>query len=419
MINLIINIMFLSAVVLTWFMIAYQLFLTIAGYVDFIFSIKEKKKIDAVDLNFPKISVFVPARNEEKVIGRTIESLLQLKYPEESLEIVIINDSSTDGTVHIVSRYAKSHHNVKLLNTPPGEGGKGKSHVLNIGLRNTDSELIAVFDADNTPDPSSLKYLVTQLMLHRELGAAIGKFRTVNKNRNLLTRFINIETLSFQSIFQAGRWRLFKVATIPGTNFVIRRTLLEKLGGWDEEAITEDSELTVRITMENWRVKFVPYALTYEQEPETWSVWIKQRTRWVRGNNYVVGKFFKEIPGFKNKVLAVETLYLLSLYYFFVVAIVTSDIFFILGVTGLIIITLPGPYTTVWVVAFILFILEILLALSYDKEDTLENLGLIFLMYFTYCQLWIVVVACGLWADLVAKEQRVWVKTERFDVGAK
>ncbi len=429
MLELTLDILFLIAVILTWFMIAYQLVLTIAGYVHFVSSVKEKKEIDAMSrsteshiggvFDFPKVSVLVPARNEEKVIGRTIESLLQLDYPEKLLEIVIMNDGSADRTAEIVLQHAKHHRNVKLINIPSAEGGKGKSHVLNVGLRSTDSELIAVFDADNTPDSSSLKYLVAQLLLHPELGAAIGKFRTANKKRNLLTRFINIETLSFQSILQAGRWKLFRVSTIPGTNFIIRRALLEKLGGWDEEAITEDSELTVRIYMENFRVKFVPYAITYEQEPETWSVWMRQRTRWVRGNNYVVGKFFKEIPTFKNKVLAVEIFYLLSLYYIFVAAIVISDIFFFLGVSNLITITLLGPYTTVWVVAFVLFILEILLALSYDKEDTPENLGLMLLMYFSYCQLWMVVVARGLWADLVTKEQRVWVKTERFEVIAK
>jgi cellulose synthase/poly-beta-1,6-N-acetylglucosamine synthase-like glycosyltransferase len=416
MLELILQVFFLIAVILIWFMIAYQLVLTIAGYAHYVASAKEQKSVDGIQLDFPSVSLLIPAHNEEKVIGRTIEAMTALDYPKEKLKIVVINDGSKDATAEIVSRYAKQHSNVKLLTIPPGEGGKGKSRALNIGVSKTSSEIIAVYDADNTPDRASLKYLVAQLLLHPELGAVLGKFRTVNKARNMLTRFINIETLSFQSILQAGRWKLFKVSTIPGTNFVIRRSLLTKLGGWDEEAITEDSELTVRIYMENFRVKYIPYAVTYEQEPETWKVWIRQRTRWVRGNNYVVSKFVKEIPRFKNKFLGFEIFYLLSLYYIFLVAIVASDIFFILGVTNVIIILLPGPYTAVWILAVALFLLEIFLVLSYDREDTPGNFLLMILMYITYCQLWIYVVGRALWADIVTKESRTWVKTERFDV---
>lgn len=419
MLELILQIFFLVAVILIWFMIAYQLVLTIAGYAHYVSSAKEQKKVDAIPLDFPPVSLLIPAHNEEKVISRTLEAMTALDYPKGKLDIVVINDGSTDKTAEIVSQYAQQHTNVRLLTIPPGEGGKGKSRALNIGVSKTSSEIVAVYDADNTPNSSSLKYLVAQLLLHPELGAVLGKFRTVNKARNILTRFINIETLSFQAILQAGRWKLFKVSTIPGTNFVIRRSLLEKLGGWDEEAITEDSELTVRIYMENFRVKYIPYAVTYEQEPETWKVWIRQRTRWVRGNNYVVSKFVKEIPYFKNKFLGFEVFYLLSLYYIFLAAIVASDIFFVLGAANVIVILLPGPYTAVWILAVVLFLLEIFLVLSYDREDTAGNFLLMTLMYITYCQLWIYVVARALWADIVKKERRTWVKTERFDVVGK
>lgn len=277
------------------------------------------------------------------------------------------------------------------------------------------SEYVAIFDADNTPEPSSLKYLVAELMLHEELGAVLGKFRTVNRSRNLLTRFISTETLSFQGILQAGRWKLMRVATLPGTNFVIRKHLLDKLGGWDEDAITEDSELSIRIYMEGYKIKYIPYAITWEQEPESWKVWIGQRTRWVRGNNYVVAKFFKEIPFFKSKRMAIEILYFLSLYYVFLVAIVLSDILFILGVLDLIVIKVPGPYTAVWMLALVLFFWEIVLVLSYDREDRLPAILLIILMYFTYCQLWIYIVGRSLYLDIIKREKRTWLKTIRFD----
>lgn len=413
------SIVFLLSVILIWFMIGYQLVLTLAGFFHFRSSLKEQRAIDKLSFDFPKVTILIPAHNEEKVIARTVEAMLNLEYPREKLDILVINDGSKDATGKIVKKYADRDSRLRLFNVPEGQGGKGKSRALNLGLKETKAEFIAIYDADNTPHPAALKYLMAQLLLDATLGAALGKFRTVNKSRNLLTRFINIETLSFQSMLQAGRWKLFKVATLPGTNFVVRRSLLDKLNGWDEDAITEDSELSIRIYMEGFRIKFIPYSVTYEQEPEEWGVWIKQRTRWVRGNNYVGTKFLKEIPAFKNKFLAFELLYLLSLYYVFLVAIVSSDILFILGFFNVVMITLPGPYTTVWIIALFLFLLEILLALSYDREDKFSNIFLTILMYFTYCQFWIYIVGKAIYLDLIKREKQTWVKTVRFDVEPK
>jgi cellulose synthase/poly-beta-1,6-N-acetylglucosamine synthase-like glycosyltransferase len=397
-------------------MIAYQLILTLAGFFNYRSSLKEKRKIDREPFKYPRVSVLIPAHNEEKVIAYTIEAMLRLDYPSDKLDILIINDGSSDKTAEIVQKYIRQDPRLRLYNIPLSEGGKGKSHTLNMGLKQTDAEFIAVYDADNTPDPSALKYLMIQMIKDSRLGAVLGKFRTINKKRNILTRFINIETLGFQSMLQAGRWQLFKVATLPGTNCVIRRDLLDKLNGWDENAITEDSELSIRIYMEGYRIKYIPYSVTYEQEPESWKIWIRQRTRWVRGNNYVARKFFHQIPSFKNKFMAVELLYLLSLYYVFFIAILISDLLFLLGVFNIIMITLPGPYTGVWIVAVFLFMLEIFLALSYDREDTFFNFILMGLMYITYCQFWLYIVGRAIYLDVVKKEKHTWIKTIRFDV---
>lgn len=408
--------LFVVAVILIWFMILYQYILTAFGYWNYLRSLKEKKKLDAMTLKYPTCAILIPAHNEEKVIANTIEAMLKLNYPADKLEIIVINDGSKDSTKEIIERYARQDSRVILFDVPAGQGGKGKSRALNLGIQRAHADVIAIYDADNTPDSESLRYLVSTLVTERELGAVLGKFRTVNKHVNLLTRFINIETLSFQSMLQAGRWQMHSIATLPGTNFVMWAWLIKKLNGWDEEALTEDSELSIRIYQEGYKIKYLPFAITYEQEPESWKVWIKQRMRWVRGNNYVIGKFFKQIPQFKNKRLAFDILYTLALYYVFFAAIIISDGLFIVSALGLVSISLPGPYTFVWVMAFVLFIFEITLALSFDEEDTFRNVGLIALMYFTYCQLWIYIVVKALWVEYVKKEKRTWDKTVRFDI---
>ncbi|MCE1188104.1 MAG: glycosyltransferase [Ignavibacteria bacterium] len=407
--------LFVVAVILIWFMIGYQFILTVFGYINFMKSIKERKTIDESEFDFPSCSILIPAHNEEKVIAATVEAMLKLEYPKDKLEIIVINDGSSDSTKEIVESYLAGDSRLRLYDIPKGEGGKGKSRTLNLGIKAAKGEIVAIYDADNTPDSKSLRYLVANLLMNKELGAVLGKFRTVNKDRNLLTRFINVETLSFQSMLQAGRWQMHQIATLPGTNFVMWKHIIDELEGWDEEALTEDSELSIRIYEHGYKIKFIPYAITFEQEPESWKVWIRQRLRWVRGNNYVISKFFRHIPHFKNKRLGFDLLYTLALYYIFFVAIIISDFLFIISAMNLVSMSLPGPYTFVWIMAFVLYIVEIMLALSFDREDTLDKWWIIVAGYFSYCQLWIYIVIKAFWIEKIKKEKRTWDKTVRFN----
>ncbi len=408
--------LFVVAVILIWFMIGYQFVLTAFGYRNYARSIREQKRVDGISFDYPSCTMLIPAHNEEKVIGATLDAMLRIEYPADRLSILVINDGSKDRTKEIVLEYARRDRRVALFDVPEGEGGKGKSRALNLALQRVDAEVLAVYDADNTPEPRALRSLVAQLLLHPDLGAVLGKFRTVNKTASLLTRFINIETLSFQSILQAGRWEMHNVATLPGTNYVMWTRLIRELEGWDEAALTEDSELSIRMYQHGYKIKFIPYAVTYEQEPQAWKVWVRQRMRWVRGNNYVIGKFFRHIPQFQNKRLAFDVLYTLSLYYVFFIAIVISDLLFVVSALNLVSIALPGPYTFVWIMAFFLFLAEIFLAISYDREDNGGNLGLILVMYFSYCQFWVYIVLKALYVEYIKKEEKIWDKTERFDV---
>ncbi len=82
---------------------------------------------------------------------------------------------------------------------------------------------------------------------------------------------------------QAGRWNLLNLCTIPGTNFIVKRDIIQELNGWDPKAIAEDTEISFRIYELGYKIKFVPYSVTWEQEPENLKVWFKQRTRWAKG----------------------------------------------------------------------------------------------------------------------------------------
>ncbi len=245
--------------------------------------------------------------------------MLKLRYPKDKLEIIIINDNSSDGTGAIADRYARRYPFLKVLHTRPPHAGKGKSGALNQGYNMSSGEIVVVYDADNTPEPDAVTYLVMGLVNDQKAGAMVGKFRVINAHQSLLTRFINIETITFQWLAQAGRWFWFKLSTIPGTNFAIRRSILEELGGWDEKALSEDTELSIRVYNLGYHIRFFPAAITWEQEPETWRVWWKQRTRWARGNQYVIAKYIFSFMKLKRKRVFLDLFYFLFTYFLFLI----------------------------------------------------------------------------------------------------
>ncbi|MCT4564748.1 MAG: glycosyltransferase family 2 protein [Maledivibacter sp.] len=416
----VIDYFFLYSLISTWVLLLLNIFLTFSGYRFYTTSMGKKINILKELKEFPSVSILIPAHNEEKVIGKTVMSMLSLNYPEDKLEVIVINDNSSDNTGKILEEIKKTYGKgrLKVITTDKITGGKGKSNALNIGYKNSRGEFIAVYDADNTPEKLALRYLVYAITNSRELGAVIGKFRTRNKSKNLLTRFINIETLSFQWMAQAGRWQLFRLCTIPGTNFIIRKSIVEALGGWDIHAIAEDTEISFRIYKMGYRIGFMPLAVTWEQEPEKLRVWFKQRTRWAKGNVYVLVKYIRNIFREKTKSVLFDLYYFFSVYFFFLSSVIISDIIFILGLFTNIKIGLSSNYLLLWILAYILFILEVSITLTMEKgESNYKNILIVALMYFTYCQLWMVVAIKGIilyFKDVLLKKETKWYKTERF-----
>lgn len=412
------DILMLIAVICIWSLLLVNVVLIIAGYLYYIKI--ENEEVPEIKGEAPFVSIMVPAHNEGKVITKTVESLLALDYPHDRYEIIVINDNSSDNSSELLGNLQRKHEgrNLIIINTDAVTGGKGKSNALNIGFKQSQGELIAIYDADNTPEKTALRYLVAEITNDDTLGAVIGKFRTRNRNTNLLTRFINIETLSFQWMAQAGRWKLFKLCTIPGTNFIMRRSIVESIGGWDVKAIAEDTEISFRIYMMGYRIKFQPKSVTWEQEPQTVKVWFKQRTRWAKGNIYVIIKNIPLLFDRKARNIRFDILYFLSIYFLLLTSLVMSDILLILHALGYVHTTIAGFSSFLWLLAITLFILGTYITLITEKgEMVLSNLWIIMLMYVSYCQMWMVVAAYGLYnyvKDLLFKREVKWYKTERF-----
>lgn len=404
---------------LIWFMLLYHVFLIFGGYRYFLKHPKIKRKWEETPGELPSVSILIPAHNEEMVIQETIESMIQLKYPKDKLEVIVVNDNSSDTTGTILDDYARTYAFIKPVHTTPPQGGKGKSGALNQGLKYSTGEIIAVYDADNMPEPEAIYNLVLGLNNDKKAAAVVGKFRVLNAKQNLLTRFINIETLTFQWLAQAGRWSWFKLTTIPGTNFAIRRSIIEELGGWDEKALSEDTELSFRVYNLGYHIRFFPAAITWEQEPESLKVWWKQRTRWARGNQYVIGKFLFRPSQVNSKKVFLDLFYFLFVYLLFFGGIIISHSIFILNLFLDLDLSIGTVSIVLLITGFLMFVAEVWLALSLEKNQfTFKNALVAILMYIVYSQMWVLLVAYATFLEIkriIFKQEVKWYKTQRFE----
>lgn len=414
-VRLFVDSVFVFSVIFIWLMLLYQFVLCIGG---FLLWKKEKKesKPSVPDKDLPEVSIIIPARNEEKVIGSLLDRIGEMDYPKEKMEILVVDDGSQDRTGEILKIHSEKDPRIFPITIPQEQAGRGKGEALNRGLKESAREVIAVYDADNLPEKDSLKLLCQALVSNPKLAAVTGKYRSYNRSANLLTKFINLESVAFQWIIQAGRWKFLKIAFISGTNFVVRKSVLMEIGGWQPDALTEDTDLTFRIYQKGYWVRFFSRAVSWEQEPESLKIWIRQRVRWARGNSYIISHYTRRLFKTKIRTTTFELLNLFFLYYFFIFAILFSDILFILSLVKIVRIRVLGPYFELWILAFFLFVLELLIALSLEREDSPGSLLVIVLAYFTYTKLWIFVVLKSFLQEFVQNRERIWDKTERVDI---
>ncbi|MBB2184331.1 glycosyltransferase family 2 protein [Lachnospiraceae bacterium MD1] len=412
------DIISLYSIYAIWILMAINIILSIGG---FIYYHRVKQTDGHCPLEeYPMVSIMVPAHNESIVIQRTVAALLNFDYPHDKYEIIVINDNSSDDSAEVLRKIQDKNPDRRLIviNTDSVAGGKGKSNALNIGFSVAEGSVIAIYDADNTPEPGALRLLVENLMSDDKIGAVIGKFRTRNRNATLLTRFVNIETLAYQCMNQAGRFFFFKLCTIPGTNFVMRRSIVEEIGGWDPKALSEDTEISFRIYRMGYYIKMMPLAVTWEQEPHLLSIWFKQRTRWAKGNIYVLLKNFKYIFDKSGGRMRFDVFYYLLVYILMLSSLIFSDIIFVSGILGFVHVFLSGFSTTLWVMAIMVFVLNVMITLAVEENEfSLQSAFLVLIMLFSYSKLWVAVVVNAIIksiSDAIFKREVKWDKTVRY-----
>jgi cellulose synthase/poly-beta-1,6-N-acetylglucosamine synthase-like glycosyltransferase len=231
----------------------------------------------------PPVSILIPAHNEERVIGRILQGMTELTYPKDKMQVIVIDDASTDNTGETAEGYAKYCNYIKVIHRNHGEGGKGKASALNTGLKQAQGEIIFCFDADYYPQRDIIEKLVAEFT-DPKVGAVQGRVTVLNEPQNLVTRLVALERIGGYRVDQQARDNLGLITQFGGTVGGFRRGLLQFLNGWDESILAEDTDLTFRVYLAGYKIRYVNDAECYEEAVENWSDYWKQRYRWAKGH---------------------------------------------------------------------------------------------------------------------------------------
>ncbi|AUT03034.1 glycosyl transferase [Nostoc sp. CENA543] len=228
----------------------------------------------------PLISLLVAAKNEEAVIGKLVKNLCNLEYPKGQYEVWIVDDHSTDKTPQILAELSQEYDNLKVLRRSAQAVG-GKSGALNQVLPLTKGEIIAVFDAD-AQVASDLLLQVVPLFQKEKVGAVQVRKAIANAKENFWTKG-QMSEMALDTWFQQQRTAIGGIGELRGNGQFVRRTALENFGGWNEETITDDLDMTFRLHLDNWDIECVFFpAVQEEGVTNAMALW-HQRNRWAEG----------------------------------------------------------------------------------------------------------------------------------------
>ncbi len=254
-------------------------------------------------------TVLLSARHEEAVIAETIARVWSANYPHELMEMVVICHVEDRGTIaearQAIAKIGSPQIRLELFANQPINKPRG----LNIGLRRTSNEIVTIFDAEDDIDPDIFN-MVNTVMVEENHGVVQAGVQLMNFRDHW---FAIHNVLEYFFWFKSRLHFHAHVGMIPlgGNTVFIRRALLEQIGGWDENCLTEDAELGIRLSAlgESIRVVYDAKHVTREETPDTVSQFVKQRTRWHQGFLQVLRKgTWRNLPKRRQRLLAIYTL---------------------------------------------------------------------------------------------------------------
>lgn len=243
---------------------------------------RQKKRLwaDVTEEEWPFVSVVLPVFNEELVVAKTLDALRASDYPR--MEVVAINDGSTDGTLAVLSEYAQTWPQLRVIDQPNG----GKSAASNHGIAQSRGEIVVTLDGDTLFEPQTIKMFARHFLAPRNgkiVGAVAGHVKVGNR-RNLLTAWQSLEYLSGICVTRMAEGLMGAISIVPGACAAWRREALIQAGGYSHDTLAEDADLTLSLQQLGYSIVQENSAVAWTEAPMTLRGLFKQRLRWTYGN---------------------------------------------------------------------------------------------------------------------------------------
>src|SRR2546428_1283828 len=357
------------------------------------------------DWDPPNVSILIPVKNEEKVIGRLLDAVTRLDYPRENLEAVVVEDGSVDRTLEICREYASRFPWVKIFHR---NTSRGKGDALNFAFQQSTGEIIATFDADDVPEVQSIRKAL-RYFNRPEVGAVHGFHRTLNLKESVIARLAAYETFLYR-LANDGKYALRLFVTFSGSNTFFRRSALERVGLWDSNSLVEDAELAVRFAKAGIRTRLAPVE-SWQEMPARVGSLFRQRVRWSGGNvqtgvkHWDAWRFMPWLRALDMEALMMSPIMAILAF--------AASILLGLGVVriGLPLGTLFPLLVTTTVMNLVYFGTIVVAVVSQAKSGTISYLGMILATY-PYAALISVANIVGL-VSVALLGRRMWLKTEK------
>jgi biofilm PGA synthesis N-glycosyltransferase PgaC len=265
---------------------------------------KRRRWDDVAEKDWPFVSVVLPVFNEELVVTKTLDALRASDYPR--MEVVAINDGSTDGTLAVLRDYAKTWPALRVIDQPNG----GKSAASNQGIAQSRGEVIVTLDGDTLFEPQTVKMFARHFLAPRhgkEVGAVAGHVKVGNR-RNLITAWQSLEYLSGICVTRMAEGLMGAISIVPGACAAWRREALVRAGGYSHDTLAEDADLTLSLQLLGYSIVQENEAIAWTEAPLTVKGLFKQRLRWTYGNIQTLYKHRKMLFNPKYGALGMLTM---------------------------------------------------------------------------------------------------------------
>ncbi|AXK40890.1 poly-beta-1,6 N-acetyl-D-glucosamine synthase [Crenobacter cavernae] len=259
------------------------------------------------ELDYPPVSILIPCFNEEENVAETLRYALAIDYPE--FEVIAINDGSDDDTARLLDEAAARDPRLRVVHLAQNQG---KAMALNTGCLMARHEYLVCVDGDSLLEPHAAKWLVRQMMSSPRVGAVTGNPRI--RNRSTLLGKVQVgEFSSIIGIIKRAQRTYGRLFTISGVIAGFRKTAVRQAGYWSDDVLTEDIDMSWKLQLAHWDVRFEPHAQAWILMPETFRGLWKQRLRWAKGGLQVLLRSAGSLAHWqKRRMWPIYTEYLFS-----------------------------------------------------------------------------------------------------------